>query len=140
MIWKLVLKDLRAFGLNLLLMLVCYLAFSCFMAANDRSASWWLFLIIGSGQVSILIPAYFGFEKYYKSELLTCSLPITRNHIVLARMLTSVTCPPKRDPIVILGSKEESYGENKIHHCADHREITRSRSITISRHKHRDDL
>ena len=85
MILKLVLKDLRAFGLRLFFFLLLLLSFNCFMASNDRSASWWLFILITSAGVSTIIPVFIVLENNYKGEILSCSLPVSRKEIILSK-------------------------------------------------------
>lgn len=87
MILKLVLKDMRAFGFRLLIFLFLLIAFNCFMASNDKNASWWLFILITSAGVSSIIPAFLVLDKNYKGEILSCSLPVSRKEIILSKFL-----------------------------------------------------
>ena len=90
MIWKLVLKDFKAFGTQQFIFLILFIALNSFMAANDENGSWWLFILITSGGVSILIPFTFVMDRNFKGSLLSSSLPVSRKQIVISKFLLSV--------------------------------------------------
>ncbi len=82
MIYNLVLKHLKSFGFQLLIFTLIIVLFNSFMAYNDRSGSWWLFVLITCGGVSMVIPASLIIERNFRGEVLSCSLPVSRKQIV----------------------------------------------------------
>jgi len=87
MIWNLLKKDFIAFGAQMVIFIVLLLSFNSFMAANDRNASWWLFILITSAAVSALLPAFVILERNSKGELLSCSLPVNREKIIKSKFV-----------------------------------------------------
>lgn len=87
MILNLVIKHLKSFGFQLLIFTIIILIFNSFMAYNDRSGSWWLFILITCGAVSMVIPASLIIERNYRGEFLSCSLPVSRKQIVVSNFI-----------------------------------------------------
>lgn len=87
MILNLVRKDLRAFGSQMVFFIIMLLSFNSFMAANDRSGSWWLFILITSAGISTLLPAFVILDRNSNGELLSCSLPVNRKTIIKSKFV-----------------------------------------------------
>lgn len=90
MITKLLLKDLKVFGRNILLFTLFWLIISDVMISLNED-SWRPYIFIGMVQISIIIGYYAVFDKLRKGEVLIGSLPTTRTSIVLSRYLSTLS-------------------------------------------------
>ena len=90
MITKLLLKDLKVFGRNILLFTLFWLIISDVMISLGED-SWRPYIFIGMVQISIIIGYYVVFDKIRKGEVLIGSLPTTRTSIVISRYLSTIS-------------------------------------------------
>ena len=90
MITKLLLKDLKVFGRNILLFSLFWLIISDVMISLGED-SWRPYIFIGMVQISIIIGYYAVFDKIRKGEVLIGSLPTTRTLIVISRYLSTLS-------------------------------------------------
>ena len=90
MITKLLLKDVKVFGKNILLFTLFWLIISDLMISLGED-SWRPYIFIGMVQISIIIGYYAVFDKLRKGEVLIGSLPTTRTSIVIARYLSAAS-------------------------------------------------
>lgn len=90
MIAKLLLKDLKVFGRNILLFTLCWLIISDVMITLGED-SWRPYIFIGMVQISIIIGYYAVFDKLRKGEILIGSLPTTRTSIVISRYISTIS-------------------------------------------------
>ena len=90
MITKLLLKDVKVFGMNILLFTLFWLIISDVMITFGED-SWRPYIFIGMVQISIIIGYYAVFDKIRKGEVLIGSLPTTRTSIVVSRYLSAVS-------------------------------------------------
>ena len=90
MITKLLLKDVKVFGMNILLFTLFWLIISDVMITFGED-SWRPYIFIGMVQISVIIGYYTVFDKIKKGEILIGSLPTTRTSIVVSRYLSAVS-------------------------------------------------
>jgi len=90
MITKLLFKDLKVFGRNILLFTLFWLIISDVMITFGED-SWRPYIFIGMVQLSVIIGYYAVFDKIRKGEVLIGSLPTTRTSIVISRYLSAVS-------------------------------------------------
>lgn len=90
MITKLLFKDLKVFGRNILLFTLFWLIISDVMISLGED-SWRPYIFIGMVQISIIIGYYAVFDKLRKGEILIGSLPTTRTSIVISRYLSTLS-------------------------------------------------
>lgn len=90
MITKLLLKDIKVFGRNILLFTLFWLIISDVMISLGED-SWRPYIFIGMVQISIIIGYYAVFDKLRKGEVLIGSLPTTRTTIVISRYLSTMS-------------------------------------------------
>ncbi len=89
MLIKLVLKDLRAFGMSLLIIAVLSLLVNTIFSFFDTQ-SWINYLMMSAGQISFIIGYFLTNEKMHHGELLICSLPVSRRTIIQGKYLTAM--------------------------------------------------
>ena len=85
MITQLILKDLRAYGFRMLLLFLGYLAIGGLFIF--RFYQWHVFMMYGYLLISSLIAYFVLPEKFKNSEIMICSLPVTREMIVIAKFI-----------------------------------------------------
>jgi len=90
MITKLLFKDFKVFGRNILLFTLFWLIISDLMISLGED-SWRPYIFIGMVQISVIIGYYSVFDKIRKGEVLIGSLPTTRTSIVISRYLSAVS-------------------------------------------------
>jgi hypothetical protein len=90
MITKLLFKDVKVFGRNILLFTLFWLIISDVMITFGED-SWRPYIFIGMVQISVIIGYYTVFDKIKKGEILIGSLPTTRTSIVVSRYLSAVS-------------------------------------------------
>jgi hypothetical protein len=90
MITKLLFKDVKVFGRNILLFTLFWLIISDVMITFGED-SWRPYIFIGMVQISVIIGYYAVFDKIRKGEVLIGSLPTTRTSIVISRYLSAVS-------------------------------------------------
>ena len=88
MILNLMIKDMRAFGKSILIIVVLSLIVNTlFSFFNERS--WFIYIVMSAGQISFIIGYYLMGEKMRRGEILLCSLPITRRTIIRGKYLAA---------------------------------------------------
>lgn len=90
MITKLILKDIKVFGRNIIIFTLLWLMMSDVMITFGED-SWRPCIFIGMVQISVIIGYYAVFDKIRKWEALIGSLPTTRTSIIIARYLSAVS-------------------------------------------------
>ncbi len=90
MITKLLLKDVKVFGKNIIIFTLFCLIISDVMITFGED-SWRPYIFIGMIQISGIIGYYAVFDKIRKGEVLIGSLPTTRTSIVISRYLSTVS-------------------------------------------------
>lgn len=84
MIIKLMYHDIISYGRVILIFFTLNMAWSSFLTMVD-DPTWWLYIIIGSGQIATIVVLYLINGKRTRSEILLCSLPVKRSTLVLAK-------------------------------------------------------
>ncbi|MBN2355005.1 ABC-2 transporter permease [candidate division KSB1 bacterium] len=84
MIIYLLYHDIISCGRSLLIYLALNLAMSSFFAMVD-DPTWWMYIIIGSGQIAGIATMYIIRSKQLKAEILLSSLPLKRSMQVYGR-------------------------------------------------------
>jgi hypothetical protein len=90
MIKKLLFKDIKVFGKNILIFTLFWVIISNVMITFGED-SWRPYIFIGMVQISVIIGYYAIFDKIRKGEVLISSLPTTRTSIVIARYLSALS-------------------------------------------------
>lgn len=90
MILQLIIKDLRAYKQMIFIrILVLWLSFGALFFAHFYK--WDVYMMHASMCIAFACTFFTFSEKYRNTEILTISLPVTKNQIVLAKYLTSLT-------------------------------------------------
>jgi len=90
MLWKLIIKDVRAYKKQIAIALFAQLAMSCLFVLFGGKQTWNNYITIGYIQISAVIGYYLTLDKFFKAEILTCSLPTRRFVIILSKYVTAV--------------------------------------------------